>query len=125
MIPNLRPNTTYAVHLRAASASGGKDWVGSVTGSGEIHTYWGKTGQINQHAAKPGGLPELHKIVNQKQNGKDQYTQVDLYTPQQGWLSQRPPTVKPQPVPPPAATAVPLANWNVEEAPDDSIKWDF
>lgn len=74
MIPNLQPNTTYAVHLRAASSSGGKDWVGSVTAQGEIHTYWGKTGQINQHAGKPGDAQTLNNIISQKKNGKDRYT---------------------------------------------------
>ena len=128
MIPNLRPNTTYAVHLRASSLSGGKDWVGSITASGEIHTYWGKTGQINQHAAKPGDMTALNKIIDQKQNGKDRYTQVDMYTQKDGWLSQRKPTPptqsKPQPQPQPVKTPVPVADWT-KEAPDDSIKWDF
>ena len=56
MIPNLQTNTTHAVHLRAATATGSKDWVGSVTSQGELHTYWGKTGHINQHAGKRGDL---------------------------------------------------------------------
>ena len=57
MIPNLQPNTTYAVHLRAPSTSGGKDWVGSITAQGEVHTYWGRTNQIetqlNNRCVKP------------------------------------------------------------------------
>ena len=129
MIPNLRPNTTYAVHLRAASLSGGKEWVGSVTATGEIHTYWGRTNQINQHAAKPGDLTALNKIIDQKQNGKDRYSQMDMYTQKDGWTSQRkqktaaPPARNKPPVPSVQAP-VPVAEWS-EEAPDDSIKWDF
>ena len=125
MIPNLQPNTTYAVHLRAVSVSGGKEWVGSVTATGEIHTYWGKTDQINQHAAKPGDLTALNKIIDQKQNGKDRYIQVDTYTQKDGWTSQRkqsapPPESKPRP----GKSPMPVAEWS-KEAPDDSIKWDF
>ena len=122
MIPNLPVNTIYAIHLRAASSSGGKDWVGVVTAQREIHTYWGRTGQIIQHAAKPGDITALNKIINQKQHGKDQYSLVDEYDPQQGWQSQRKQTPAPsQPkVPKPVA---PIVDW--VEAPNASIKWDF
>jgi len=127
MIPNLEPQTIYAVHLRAPSSSGGKDWVGSVTSKGEIHTFWGKTGQINQHAAKPGTITALQKIIDQKKNGKDRYQFVDDYQPQQGWQSQinqaRPAPQRaqsPQPVPTPS----PIVDWN-NEAPTASIQWDF
>ena len=123
MIPNLQPNTTYAVHLQAASSSGGKDWVGSITSHVEIHTYWGKTNQINRHAGKPGDATALNKIITQKKQGKDKYYQIDEYTPQQGWQSQRKiapaSTAKPQKQPP-----VPIVDWQ-HEAPADSIKWDF
>jgi len=122
MIPHLQPNTTYAVHLRASSTSGGKDWVGSVTANGEIHTYWGRTNQINQHAAKPGDITALRKIISQKQHGKDNYIPVDEYTPQYGWQSQKkqtPPPSLPKAPPIPA----PVVDW--VEAPNASIKWDF
>jgi hypothetical protein len=120
MIPNLQPNTTYAVHLRAASSSGGKDWVGSVTANNEIHTYWGRTGKIVQHAAKPGDISGLLKIINQKQNSKDRYTQVDEFQQQEGWQSQR----KQSPSQPKAQTSIePVVDW--VEAPTDSINWDF
>ena len=133
MIPNLQPNTTYAVHLRAPSVSGGKEWVGSVTATGEIHTYWGRTNQINQHAAKPGDLTVLNKIIDQKQNGKDRYARIDMYTQKDGWTSQRKqqktaaPAQNKSPVPPVKAlvtVADCAAEWSTE-APDDSIKWDF
>lgn len=121
MIPNLQPNTTYAVHLRAGSSSGGKDWVGSVTSQGEIHTYWGKTGQIIQHASKPGDVAVLVKIITQKKQGKDKYHLIDEYIPQQGWQSQR----KQNPVPsqPKVQPVEPVVDW--VEAPTDSINWDF
>lgn len=121
MILNLKAHTIYAIHLRAASSSGGKDWVGSVTTQGEIHTFWGKTNQINQHAAKPGDLTALRKIISQKQHGK--YTQVDEYNPQQGWQSQRDQsTTSTAQLPAPAA--VPIVDW-YGEAPVAAIQWDF
>lgn len=122
MIPNLQPHTTYAVHLRASSTSGGKDWVGSVTSQVEIHTYWGRTGHINQHAAKPGDIAALHKLISQKKNGKDKYTQVDEFTPQNGWQSQAQKPVQPQgkaAQPEPA----PVVDW--VDSPTTSIQWDF
>jgi len=121
MIPNLKANTAYAIHLRALSTSGGKDWVGSVTSQGEIHTFWGKTNQVNQHAAKPGDISELRKIINQKQNGKDKYKQVDEYTPQQGWQRQRMEGATPQH---PISELVPIVDWSIAP-PDISIQWDF
>jgi hypothetical protein len=123
MIPNLQPNTTYAVHLRASSSSGGKDWVGSVTAQGAIHTYWGKTGQINQHAGKPGDAQSLNKIISQKKTGKDKYMQVDEYHQQQGWQSQRKQTSAPSQPKAPKPVAAPIVDW--VEAPNTSIKWDF
>lgn len=126
MISNLKPNTVYAVHLRAASASGGKDWVGSITSQGEIHTYWGKTGQINQRAGKPGDSAVLHKIINQKIQGKDKYSLVDEYNPQQGWKSQRTQTPTPSPPDksqPAAAPIVESVDWI--DSPNAAIKWDF
>lgn len=123
MIPNLQPNTTYAVHLRASSSSGGKDWVGSVTANNEIHTYWGRTGQIVQHAAKPGDVNALYKIISQKKNGKDRYTQVDEFQQQEGWQSQRKQTPTPSQPKAPRPASSPIVDW--VEAPTDSINWDF
>lgn len=121
MISNLQPNTTYAVHLRASSVSGGKDWVGSVTANNEVHTYWGRTNQIAQHAAKPGDLSVLRKIISQKMQGKDKYSAVDEYDPQQGWLSQR----KQPPIPKPNAPQQPALAVDWVEAPNAAINWDF
>lgn len=122
MITNLHPDSVYAVHLRAQSTTGGKDWVGSVTANGEIHTYWGRTGQVVQHAAKPGSIAELSKIIKQKQTGTNRYYVIDQYEPNQGWHSQskQQPPVQAQPVTNPAEPAV---DW--VEAPSDSINWDF
>lgn len=89
MINNLPTNAIHAVHLRAPSSSGGKDWVGSVTSTGEIHTYWGRTGTINQHASKRGNISELHQIVSSKKSGRDQYVMVDEFDMQHGWHSQK------------------------------------
>ena len=119
MIPNLQPDTTYAVHLRAPSSSGGKDWIGSVTANGEIHTYWGKTGQINQHAAKPGDISGLLKIIGQKQNGRSHYKQVDEYTPEHGWQSMRHQAQTETRTP--ASQIIDLDHG----APAGSIQWDF
>ncbi|QXE87371.1 hypothetical protein KP003_02890 [Geomonas nitrogeniifigens] len=123
MIPNLIHGAVYAVHLRAPSVSGGKDWVGAVTQNGEIHTYWGKSGQIIQHAAKPGDMTALQKIITQKKTGKDQYTQVDEYSPQHGWQSQRT-QQSPKGSAQPATSAAPLVDWPTS-APETAIQWDF
>jgi len=128
MIANLQHDTIYAVHLRAASSSGGKDWVGSVTALGEIHTYWGKTGHIKQHAGKRGDTYTLNKIILQKMQGKDKYNQIDEYSQQQGWQSQRqqtpqqaaPAVAKPKP----QVVTKPIAvDW--VDAPAAAIQWDF
>ena len=131
MIANLQPNTTYAVHLRAASSSGGKDWVGSVTANGEIHTYWGRTNQVHQHAAKPGNRTALLKLVSQKQTGKDKYYAVDHYDSQQGWsslskdVSQMAKTQQPEQQKPQQSEPIlrPVVDW--VDAPNESINWDF
>lgn len=123
MIPNLRPDTVYAVHLRAQSVSGGKDWVGSVTANNEIHTYWGRTGKIVQHAGKPGDMTGLLKIIDQKQNGKDRYTLVDEFTQQEGWHSQGKQTSQPSHHTEQQPAVTPAVDW--VDAPRTSIKWDF
>lgn len=122
MILNLKPQTVFAVHLRADSVSGGKDWVGSVTTAGEIHTYWGRTGQISQHAGKPGDVAALNRIIDQKKSGKDRYQEVDRYTQQHGWESQRTQTTQATPVQQPQSV-VAKVDW--VEAPDAAIEWDF
>ena len=128
MIANLQPNTTYAVHLRAASSSGGKDWVGSATANGEMHTYWGRTNQVHQHAAKPGDRTALLKLVSQKQNGKDKYYVVDQYDSQQGWSSltkQNVPPSQPQQTKPQQLEPIPKPVVDWVDAPSESINWDF
>lgn len=122
MILNLKPQTVFAVHLRADSVSGGKDWVGSVTTDGEIHTYWGRTGQISQHAGKPGDVAALNRIIDQKKSGKDRYQEVDRYTQQHGWESQRTQATQATPFQQPKPV-VAKVDW--VEAPDAAIEWDF
>jgi hypothetical protein len=118
-IPNLETNTIYAVHLRSPSSSGGKDWIGAVTSTGEIHTYWGKTGAINQHAAKVGNSTKLQEIIREKvQKG---YSQIDEYDPGQGWFSQRQQTqpaaaTDSMPTPPPKPTGPPVNLLKVQGA---------
>lgn len=127
MIPKLQPNTTFAVHLRAATVTGSKDWIGSVTAQGEIHTYWGKTGHINQHAGKKGDATALNKIISEKVNGPNQYRQVDEYHPRQGWESLKNQTPGPPPTEPKKALQQPPPEplFDGKEGPDAAIKWDF
>src|ERR1039458_3246151 len=101
-IPNLQPGTSYAIHLRAPSSTGGKDWVGSLVNGNEIHTFWGKTGQINQHSDKRGDLEHLQK-------------------------SQQPQAANPGPTkPPPKLKPVPILKQSHEESSDiKPIEWDF
>jgi len=124
MIPKLQPNTTFAIHLRAATATGSKDWVGSVTTQGEIHTYWGKTDHINQHAGKKGDMAALQQIIAKKVNGPNRYQKVDEYHPRLGWESQRNKTKTSDP-PPKVRQPPPVPVFDGKEAPDAAIKWDF
>jgi len=128
MIPNLPANTVYAIHLRAASSSGGKDWVGAVTSNCEIHSFWGKTGFINQHSSKDGNNLNLQKIVNQKIHGKDRYQSVDEFTQKNGWSSQYSPMAVSQPLPSEklsAPTAEPIINFNEDPVATGALNWDF
>ena len=87
MIPQLHPESRYAVHLRSPSASGGKDWIGSITTANEIHTYWGKTASVNQHSSRTGTIRELDHIITKKiAKG---YREVDRFHRETGWLSQK------------------------------------
>lgn len=73
----LLPTTIYAIHMHAPSVSGGKDWVGSVDAGGIITVFWGKTGQINNHAQRAGGRSVLNKMIQEKiAKG---YAQTDEY----------------------------------------------
>ena len=128
-IQHLQPGTTYAIHLRAPSVSGGKDWVGSVAPDG-IHTFWGKTGNINQHTAKKGTMTSLQGIINEKM--AKGYEEVDEYFSQNGWNSQQQQqspqaSASPQPAKPfiPKGPAINIIN--PAAAPDAMapIDWDF
>ena len=87
-ISNLEPGTTEAVHMRCPSSSGGKDWVGSITSTGELNTYWGKTGHISQHAAKPATKNGYINLISEKTNKG--YVIVDRFEARNGWESQQP-----------------------------------
>jgi predicted DNA-binding WGR domain protein len=123
---NLPANTVYSIHLRAPSTSGGKDWVGAVTNT-EMHAFWGKTGQINQHQPKPGNMTTLQKLINEKL-GKG-YQQVDDYTQKDGWASQRQQAASqsstPKPKPVRQQNLNPIINWNEAPAPTSALEWDF
>lgn len=142
-ISNLKPGTTYAIHMRRPSkgAGGGTaDWVGSVTSNGEVHAFWGKTGSINQRAGKTGNMTTLQEIIDEKkQKG---YSVVDEYAPQNGWLSQQqqtqsqsqPDTSIPQLPPKPTGPPVNLIKTQVQVvtpavptpiAPSAPLVWDF
>lgn len=123
MIPKLKPNTTFAIHLRAATATGSKDWIGSVTSQGEIHTYWGKTGQINQHAGKKGDFAALNQIIDKKVNGANRYQKVDEYHPRLGWESQR--NSPQQSEPKKRSQTSPEPVFKELDAPETAIEWDF
>lgn len=86
-ISSLKAGTTYAIHLECPSSSGGKEWVGSVTSSGEIHVFWGKKGAINQHSAKHGDKSKLQVIIDEKRSKG--YSVVDEYHVVRGWDSQQ------------------------------------
>ena len=124
MISGLPPNTDHAVHLRSPSSSGGKDWVGAVTTNNELHTFWGKTGSVNQHACKGGTVNDLQKIINQK-TAKG-YAQVDEYNGS-SWSSQRASTPPPSPnkPSPPKKQVKPVVEWEKVPPPVGAIDWDF
>jgi hypothetical protein len=93
----LPPGTTYAIHLRADSPSGGtKDWVGSTDGT-VITTMWGKTGRINNSGQKKGNSHALMNIRDTK--FAKGYQIVDTFTMSLGWesiKSQKPLVTKPK-----------------------------
>ena len=106
--------------------------MGSLVNGNEIHTFWGKTGQINQHSAKHGNLVDLQKIIDEKKNKG--YIFVDDFTPAQGWASavnqktsQQPQAANPGPTkPPPKLKPVPILKQSHEESSDiKPIEWDF
>ena len=139
-INNLDQRVTEAVHMRCPSSSGGKDWVGAITSTGELHTYWGKTGHVNQHAAKMVAKNGYINLINEKTNKG--YIIVDRFEARNGWESQqtvqtrtpatptRPSTPSPQPFVP---TAQPVKILRVEATADEAgqatgpstLVWDF
>ena len=86
MAHNVPPGAIYAVHLRAPSASGGKDWVGSVDSNNVFTSQWGKTGSINQRAEKRGGAVSLGSL--QAEKVKKGYQLIDTFTENTGWQTK-------------------------------------
>lgn len=82
----LPADTLIGFHLRSPSTSGGKDWIGCLTGNGTFHRYWGKIGQVNQHQQGQGNHRDLQQLVKQKQ--AKGYRVVDTYHSPAGWQSQ-------------------------------------
>ncbi len=119
MIGHLERGTRYAVHLRAPSVSGGKDWIGSLTAAGTIHTFWGKTGQINQHAGKPGDRNLLARLIREKQ--AKGYRLIDEYHEGNGWRSR--PEAPGADRPKPQASAAPPTRLLRDTL--DTLAWDF
>ena len=125
MIRHLKPRTLFAVHLQAPSTSGGKDWIGSLTAEDEIHTFWGKTGQVNQHAAKKGDHQHLLQLIRAKYHKG--YALIDEYRDGSGWRSQAGYELAEDKEPKPkrqteAATALPSALLRDDT---QSLAWDF
>ncbi len=83
----LPSDTLIAFHLRSPSSSGGKDWIGCLTGGGTFHRYWGKIGQVNQYQQNHGNHHELQKLVKQKQ--AKGYQIIDTYHSPAGWQSRQ------------------------------------
>ncbi len=121
----LEPNTSHAIHLRCPTSSGGKDWIGSVNPDG-IHTFWGKTGHVNQRSSKPGNRIVLEKIIQEKL--AKGYREVDRFHPGTGWESQlqqaAPPPSPPKPAQPKKVAPTPPV---AEDLVDLSagLQWDF
>lgn len=119
----LEPNTSYAIHMRCPTNSGSKDWIGSVNPDG-IHTFWGKTGYVNQHSSKPGNRISLEKIIQEKL--AKGYREVDRFHPGTGWesqLQQAPPSPPPKPAQLKVAPTAPVAENLVD--PSAGLQWDF
>ncbi len=96
----LPENTTYAIWLRAASVSGGKDWVCVLTDK-EVISLWGKTGEVNQiktlHFSPSRAF--LDEKVEKKKKGTSKYQLVGEWMPSTGWSHQKAPDTSPQPKP--------------------------
>ena len=124
MSHTLEPNTSYAIHMRCPTNSGGKDWIGSVNPDG-IHTFWGKTGYVNQHSSKPGNRIALEKIIQEKL--AKGYREVDRFHPGTGWesqLQQAPPSPPPKSVQPKRVAPTAPAAENLVD-PSAGLQWDF
>ena len=121
MISQLQPEARYAVHLRSPSPSGGKDWVGSITTTNQIHVYWGKTGVVTQHNNRAGTVRELDLIIAKKiAKG---YRKVDQFHRETGWLSLQSETGKH----PYSSTepVIPVKPVNLTVNTSQTLCWDF
>ena len=132
MIPNNRlPNqTARAIHLRAPSTSGGKDWIGIVTTDpfygGKLWVINGKTKNIlngggqGRAVKAPGTEQSLIATVRKKLDAG--YIHLDEYEARCGWHSQpssqpakAAPLPQKKPSKPPATKVPPKMFEEVEE----------
>lgn len=98
MIPNnmFPKNTVHAIHLRAPSTSGGKDWVGFVTTNpmhgGKLWVLNGKTTDVmsgggqGRSVKAPATEAALSAAVERKLD--EGYSHVDEYEARCGWHNQ-------------------------------------
>lgn len=114
-----------AVHLRADSVSGGKDWVGAIDNAGNLHSYWGKTGNISNHASKKVYRSSAFYDLVQEKLAKG-YKQIDAYTKGSGWESVLEWTSL-QEVKVTASSKKPVTKDITAgiEAPQGALDWDF
>jgi hypothetical protein len=72
----------YAMHCEVDGHN--KDWIGCITQSGLICSWWGKTGSRYQQADKKGDRFQFNKLVDEKANKG--YVTVDDWQPK-SWRS--------------------------------------
>ena len=114
------PNgTEYGIHLRAPTPSGGKEWVGTVTGN-VITTYWGKSGASKNSASKTGDRSKLDSIIAEKL--AKGYVQIDEYSFISGWDSEQKTSAPSQRQPPPTR---PLNDITKNIVVGEAIDFDF
>lgn len=63
-----------------------KDWIGCVTSSGVICTWWGKRGTCYQSANRKGTIVKFHDLALEKRQKR--YVELDHFLPNVGWESQ-------------------------------------
>lgn len=112
---NMLPSgTTRAIHLRKASSSGGKDWIGCLsTAFSNLKVIFGKTAYVldgrgsSKFVKDPATNHALEEYARKKKD--EGYYLVDEYDQGRGWDSQLTQSgVQPQPSPQPEPPDSPL-----------------